>query len=100
MTDPLRTPPDLKSAFNGYQCDKISDTVLRVHNSRHYYFYDFTLRVMTTAVHHGGNSLPFALVDRDVLVEARDKLIELGGNPPELPPELPPAPKSGGKFNL
>lgn len=100
MTDPLRTPPDLKSAFNGYQCDKISDTVLRVHNSRHYYFYDFTLRVMTTAVHHGGNSLPFALVDRDVLVEARDKLIELGGNPPELPPVNAAVGAPGNKFNL
>ena len=95
-----KTPPTLKDAFNGYAAEKITDCMLRVSNGRHYYFYDFTLRVMTTSVHHGGNSLPFALIDRDVLVEAREKLIELGGKPPELPPEKPVTPGSGGKFNL
>lgn len=74
--------------------------MLMVHNGRYYYFYDFTLRVMTTAVHHGGNSTPFSQLDRDVLVEAREKLIALGGNPPELPAEKASTGKPGSSFNL
>ena len=35
----------------------------------------------------GYHSTPFSELDRDVLVAARDTLIELGGKPPQLPPE-------------
>lgn len=100
MSAPVPKTPDLKTAFNGYAAEKVSDTLLRVHNGRYNFFYDFTQRVMTTAVHQAGNTTPFSQLDREVLVEAREKLIALGGNPPELPDEKPAAPKAGGKFNL
>jgi hypothetical protein len=96
----MATPPDLKASFNKNHAERISDSVLMVHNGRYYYFYDFALRVMTTAVHHGGSSTPFSQLDRETLVEAREKLISLGGNPPELPAEKPATGKPGNKFNL
>jgi hypothetical protein len=47
-----------------------------------------------------GAFTPFSQMDREVLVLMRDKLIELGGQPPELPPEAPATQAPARKFNL
>jgi hypothetical protein len=53
--------------------------------------YDFKARVMTLRTDDyaeaGVRILPFSQLDRDSLVEMREQLIELGGNPPPLPAE-------------
>jgi hypothetical protein len=97
----MKTPPSLTDAFNSCQASMISPTVLQVSSGYHHYYYDFAQRIMTAAIHHGGGSTPFAQLDREVLTAARDRLIGLGGNPPELAdsdPGLPPAPAR--KLNL
>lgn len=57
-----------------------------------YQSFDFMTRVMmvrTGSSDGGMNVTPFSQLDRDVIVAARDKLVTLGGTPPELPPEAP-----------
>lgn len=90
----------LKDAFDRtHTATKINDSVVQISTTYFNYFYDFTQRVMMTSSR--GAATPFSQLDREVLVMARDKLVELGGKPPELPPEAPAAPApSSRKFNL
>ncbi len=87
---------DVKSAFNEqYKAAMASDYVLDVtfysgNHSTIYHTFDFMTRTMITG--RGMNSAtftltPFAQLDRDMLITMRDKLVELGGKPPELPAE-------------
>jgi hypothetical protein len=83
----------LSESFNDrYMPGKEADNVLRVYHSSIYHYYDFTARILTTI--YGSNSAavtPFAQLDPEALVAMRNKLIELGGHPPELPsPQAPP----------
>jgi hypothetical protein len=86
----------LKDAFNTLEVLKINDNVLRVGNGYFTTVYDFAQRIM----YSGNNMVPFSLLDRETLIAARDRLIDLKGTPPELPQETqemkPPAPR----FNL
>ncbi|TAL28958.1 MAG: hypothetical protein EPN97_13960 [Alphaproteobacteria bacterium] len=86
----------LKDAFNGLDSNKVNGSVLRVYNGCFYTYYDFAQRVM----YSGQASIPFSQLDRESLIEARDKLIELKGTPPELPPEAPATQAPVRKFNL
>lgn len=52
------------------------------------YIFDFEFRTVTT-LSRGGSSeqtqvLPFSAMDENVLTAMREKLVELGGNPPPL----------------
>ncbi|MEZ0225147.1 MAG: hypothetical protein ACAH83_11380 [Alphaproteobacteria bacterium] len=92
---------------NGYDARKENDNVLSVkytvHGSPTYLAFDFMARVMVarTGSSDGGvNITPFSVLDREMLVEMRDKLVALKGEPPELPPEAPAAQASQKKFNL
>ncbi|TAL28961.1 MAG: hypothetical protein EPN97_13975 [Alphaproteobacteria bacterium] len=96
----------LKVDFNkDYVAVKDADAVLSVRYNAGGYgnnlIYDFNARVMISRASNGGVSVtPFSQLDRETLVEMRDKLVELRGNPPELPPEAPAAQPSAKKFNL
>ncbi len=90
---------ELKDSFNGYRREKLNANVLLVGNGVHFFYYDFAQRLMTTAVHHGGGATPFDQLDREVLVAMRDKLIELGGNPPALAPLASTPPGNARKLN-
>jgi len=66
-----------------------------------YMVYDFNLRFLTvrTGSSEGGAVvIPFADLDPDSLEALRDKLIELGGNPPELNKTDKPAFRSATGF--
>src|SRR5262245_27439652 len=87
----------LKDAFNNknYEFHKVNDTTLRVRyaGEEHIsYRFDFALRVMTSYYGQGLVVQPFDRIDRDVLIEMRYKLVEMGGKPPELPAEQPASP--------
>ncbi|MEZ0225150.1 MAG: hypothetical protein ACAH83_11395 [Alphaproteobacteria bacterium] len=92
----------LSDSFNDvYAARKENDTVLRVHYDTLYNYYDFTARMLTTC--NGSNSVavvPFSQLDRETLIAMRDKLVELKGNPPELPPEEAVIKAVPKKFNL
>lgn len=96
----------LKAVFNqDYTATKDADAVLSVRYNAGGYgnclIYDFNARVMLSRASNGGLSVtPFSQLDRETLIEMRDKLIELKGNPPELPPEAPAVQASTKKFNL
>lgn len=90
----------LSEQFNKLAATKMSDCILQVQSGYHYFYYDFAQRIMTAAIHHGGSVTPFAQLDREVLIAARDRLVALGGTPPELPPETPAATATAKKFNL
>ncbi|MEZ0261136.1 MAG: hypothetical protein ACAH80_09010 [Alphaproteobacteria bacterium] len=99
----------LTAAFNAqYRAVKNNDYVLSVHYEASGYdnilTFDFMARVMImrTSSHGDGGAVvtPFSQLDRDTLVEFREKLIELKGNPPELSPEKPAVGQPGNKFNL
>jgi hypothetical protein len=99
----------LSDAFNSYQYTvrKITDAVLAVSYDvfgvNNILVYDFVGRIMLTRTNHsdGGISVtPFAQLDRETLIEMRDKLIELKGNPPELPAEAAATSAPAKKFNL
>ncbi len=82
----------LKSQFNGsYNASMVSPGVLRVASDDYYYSYDFNARILVVRSNYtreaGPSVTPFAQLDRDSLITMRDKLVELGGTPPELPPE-------------
>lgn len=85
----------LSEDFNSsHQPAKVSSQVLRVGYSYQTYFYDFQQRLLTTLYTYGSGlggvtTLPFSQLDREVLVEMRDKLVEIGGTPKDLPPEAP-----------
>lgn len=99
----------LSDSFNSiYTIRKDTPAVLSVQYEAGGYdnvlIYDFIGRVMIARTRgHGDGGLcvtPFAQLDRETLVEMRDKLIELKGNPPELPPEAPSTSAAVKKFNL
>jgi hypothetical protein len=54
------------------------------------YIYDFEFRTLAVTISQGNAAsgsatvIPFSAVDEEVLVEMRDRLIELGGNPRPL----------------
>ena len=86
----------LKDAFNAFDAYKINDNVLRISNGCTSTYYDFAQRLMTV----GHMTFTFSQLDRESLIEARDRLVALKGNPPELPPETPVAKAPAPKFNL
>ena len=86
----------LKAEFNAnYVATKENDFVLGVQYTAGGYtnsmLYDFNARIMfarTRGHGDGGISItPFSQLDRDTLIDFREKLLELGGHPPELPKE-------------
>lgn len=77
----------LKDSFNAMGARMANLSVLSMHNGATWVYYDFTNRVRMTPIEGGQLVTPFPDLDRDVLVAARDALIELGGKPPALPPE-------------
>lgn len=87
---------DVKAAFNDqYKATKSNDYVLDVSfysssQSWVYHSFDFMTRTLVTGRSSssvGFNVTPFSQLDRDMLITMRDKLVELGGKPPELPAE-------------
>ncbi len=88
----------LSDSFNGdFEASKLNGAVLYVSNGAYDYYYDFTQRILTAG---RGGVVPFAQLDRDVLIMMRDKLVSLGGDPPELAPEAPATQAPVRKFNL
>ena len=79
--------PSLKDSFNNLGARMQNASVLGMHNGAIWIYYDFTNRFRMTPMEGGQRITPFADLDRDVLVAARDALVELGGKPPALPPE-------------
>ncbi len=85
----------LSEDFNStHQPSMVNSQVLRIGYSYQTYFYDFQQRIMTTIYAYGSgmggvNTTPFSQLDRDVLVDMRDKLVSMGGKPKELAPEGP-----------
>lgn len=94
----------LKDAFNSsnYEFSRMNSTSLRVRSASTgiNYFYDFGLRIVSARYNEGLSIQPFSAIDRDTLIELRDKLVELGGKPPELPREDKPAPQAKRGLNL
>lgn len=81
-----KEPLTLKDAFSHVNSIMENAVTLRVYNASIYSYYDFAQRQRTV---HTTPTLvtPFADMEREVLVAARDKLVELGGQPPQLAPE-------------
>lgn len=99
----------LSATFNNdYAIKKETPAVLSVsYNAGGYtnvLIYDFIGRVMIARTNgHGDGGLcvmPFSQLDRETLVEMRDKLVDMGGKPPELPPEASATLATARKFNL
>ncbi|MEZ0225148.1 MAG: hypothetical protein ACAH83_11385 [Alphaproteobacteria bacterium] len=99
----------MKDQFNNnqYQARKDNDYVLSLYYNAQggstFISFDFMTRTMVTrnGRHDSGLSVtPFSQLDRDMLVNMRDTLIELQGNPPELPPEEGLIKVSPKKFSL
>ncbi len=89
---------DVKTAFNDqYKAVKSNDYVLDIsfysnNQSTIFHTFDFMSRLLITgrgSSSVGFNVTPFSQLDRDMLVTMRDKLVELGGTPPDLPAEAP-----------
>ena len=93
MSEKTPEAKSLKDAFNtGYSASKIGESAVMLSMERINYIYDFAARMVVMRADWGSYSVtstPFSQIDRDVLVAARDKLVEMGGKPPELPPEAP-----------
>jgi len=95
----------LTDSFNSdYTATRAGDGALQMRMSTgggtNYMLYDFNLRLMTvrTGSSDGGAVIiPFSQLDPDSLVALREKLIELGGKPPELP-SVPQARNPGATF--
>lgn len=92
----------LKDSFNSknYNFSKTHDAALELTspgNSIHYH-YDFTMRLMTARYGEALSTQPFSALDRNMLIELREKLLEMGGHPPELPAEQPATPSGPRKF--
>jgi hypothetical protein len=85
-------PRSLKDAFNDVSPVLYKPSVLRTSNGVSSLYYDFAQRVMLHSIEGGYALTHFSQMDREILVAARDKLVELGGNPPELPAETPANP--------
>ena len=89
---------DLSKAFNNAQYAAtnktpfVLDLYVETRAGSMYNSFDFLTRNMFTrsGSSEGGVTVtPFSQLDREVLVAMRDKLVELGGQPPELAPEAP-----------
>ncbi|MDI1228225.1 MAG: hypothetical protein PSY14_11125 [bacterium] len=82
----VKEPLSLKDAFSYVNGTMENPVTLRAYTGGIYNYYDFAQRLRVT---NGQNPIivPFTEIDRDVLVAARDKLVELGGQPPQLAPE-------------
>jgi hypothetical protein len=92
---------DFNRCYSPY---KENDSVLRINYASVMHYYDFSARVVVTiydGYNKGGVAVAqFSEVDRETLIAMRDKLIELKGNPPELPPEDSVLKTPARKFNL
>ena len=87
---------DFKNASHPYTFTKQNDFVLSANFSGSlYYYYDFLARVMISKNAYGQESgcvpTPFSQLDPETLAFFRDKLVALGGKPPELPDYSAPA---------
>ena len=89
---------DLSNAFNNSlytatdRTPYVLDLYIETRAGSMYNSFDFLTRSMYTRTgsSEGGVTVtPFSQLDREVLVAMRDKLVELGGTPPELSPEAP-----------
>jgi hypothetical protein len=101
MTQPIKETPfgtgSLSQQFNDrYRATKQNDCVLLVEYEMGggccELGFDFMTRLLVARTFSGAGALnitPFSNLDRDVLITMRDKLIDLGGKPPELPTEAP-----------
>lgn len=100
---------DFKQAFNsnsGYSTSNTNPFVLDIYfkgqGGSVYMSADFLTRTLVTRNSYGDAGVvvtPFAQLDRDVVVAMRDRLVELGGTPPDLAPEAPANPAPQRKFN-
>lgn len=95
----------LKDAFNNhnsYEFYMLGEAALRVRlrSGGTEYRYDFGLRLLTVQYGEAVSTHPFSALDRETLIELRDKLVELGGKPPELPQNENPAPQTKRGLNL
>ena len=88
-TTPVKEPLPLTDAFNKINAVIENAVTLRVYNGGIYAYYDFAQRVRMSSITGSQVVTPFSELDRETLVAARDKLVELGGQPPQLPPEAP-----------
>ncbi|MBL8712062.1 MAG: hypothetical protein JNM12_04115 [Alphaproteobacteria bacterium] len=89
---------DVKAAFNEqYKATManayVLDTTFYSPTLGHIYqTFDFMARTLISgrsSSSAGFTVTPFSQLDRDVLITMRDKLVELGGSPPDLAPEAP-----------
>lgn len=89
----------LKESFNRLYARRDGPHLLTITESGSYLneihtTYDFAQRVMfthNTRLDGGTNATPFSQLDREVLEAARDRLVDLGGDPPGLPSDGPAA---------
>ena len=92
----------LSFEFNSeYKASRKGDYVLVVSCNGSHFTYDFAARILYGWGDGSGSYgvTPFSQLDRETLIAMRDKLVELGGKPPELPDEPAAAPPAR-KFNL
>lgn len=99
----------LSSIFNDdYRAEKVNSNVLSVRyiiaGYPQLYAFDFAARVMVTRTDGYGDAgavvTPFSQLDPDMLIDFRDKLVELGGTPPPLSASTPATPSADKKFRL
>jgi hypothetical protein len=96
----------LSEAFNkSCSAEKKADAVIEVTSGAFIYRFDFIMRQqLCWELNCGYNTIsspvPFSQLDRELLETVRNKLIDLGGHPPELPGEWPPQPAKGGTLKL
>ncbi len=83
----VKEPLPLTDAFNKINAVMENAVTLRVYNASIYAYYDFAQRLRMSSITGSHVVTPFSELDRDVLVAARDKLVELGGQPPQLAAE-------------
>lgn len=102
----------LSANFNssGYTASRVNDYVLGVtypysEGSTYltYHTFDFLARILTTRTGDsagGGAVIPFSQLDPDSLETLRQRLVDLGGHPPELTArDAIHSPKSGRGLN-
>jgi hypothetical protein len=98
----------LKDQFNSsYTARKDNDYVLSLYYGSEggstYISFDFMTRTMVTRNGRSDGGIvvtPFSQLDRDMLINMRDVLVDFGGKPPELPAEGPATQPPARKFNL
>jgi hypothetical protein len=97
----------LTETFNAFEAKKVSPHAIQVVSGNFCYHYDFALRQQLAWFSPTGSqgwqpfgNAPFSQLDREVLELARNKLIDLGGSPPELPAAQQPDPPKAKGLNL